>query len=187
MIGMYLVIDPGEMTGWALFNMEGNPVQMGSVLYGKDLYDLLQTMDPDFFVVEEFMLRTQRAGKNYKIKYTKEWDRVYAARAIGYVEARAHALGVMVHFQQPSIKEPVAKRYGFPLSGLRKSQHQIDAVIHGYYYAEKHLGKVPLNLPTIRDVTTVKPTTTKIVSLNSFGDINKALRKINRSSGGRGS
>jgi hypothetical protein len=184
--GMFLAIDPGEMTGWALFNMEGTPIQMGSVLYGKDLYELLQTYDPDFFVVEEFMLRTKRAAGNSNMHYTKEWDRVYAARAIGYVEARAHELRVMVHYQQPSVMEATAKKFGLPTKGLRKAQHQIDAVIHGYYFAEQHLGKLPTHLPTIQDVTTVKKTSTKIVSINSYGEINKALKKAQRSSGGRG-
>lgn len=171
----YLVLDPGETTGWALFNFQGKPIQMGGVEYGAELFDFLQEMVPNFYVVEEYMLRTARVGRQQGIKYTKEWDKVITARAIGAIEARARELRREVIFQQPSIKSATAPKYGLPLTGLRSAQHPIDAIIHGYYYAEKRLGIPPPYNPV--PVTPVKVEPVRIVQINDYSELKRAMKK----------
>lgn len=173
----FLALDPGETTGWALFNLqEPKPIQMGGAAYGEDLYKLLMMMDPKFFIVEEFMVRTARVGKQQGIKYTKEWDKVVTARAIGMIESRAFHIGCPVYFQQASILSSMAQKYGFPSKGhLRSAQHPVDAILHGYYYAEKHLGLLPPYNPV--EVKPVEKKPTVIVQINNYRDIRKAMKK----------
>jgi len=182
----YLVLDPGEMTGWALFNYEGRPLQMGRLRYptAKNLKDELNpwldqiTADTaDLFVVEEYMLRT-RNNSGRPAHYTPEWDRVYTARAIGAIERRAHELNVPIYWQYPSILPTAAQAFNLSLTKFRGAQHPVDAVLHGLYYAWKRLGILPPDRP-VEESAPIVPETV-VVRVDGLGDLRRAGRAVER-------
>lgn len=174
-MGHYLALDPGQTTGWCLFDTDGKPLQMGEVQY-EELAMLLEEYHPiDFFVVEQFMVRTKssKAGKNHRVA---EFDKAIAARAIGKVEARAERLGVPVHFQQSSILEGAAGMFG-----IKRRSHQKDvlsAVLHGLHYAHIHLGLAP----TVKDWSSAEddtPAQTVVVAMDGMS-FKQALKQAGR-------
>jgi len=173
MMGFYLALDPGQSTGWATFTLLGKPIDMGVVAYSSDLYCFLQNLEPEFVVCEEFRLRTEttdkRTGK--KLHFTPKWDKVVAARAIGMVEARTLELCIPLHMQQPSILPTASQAFGLP----HKKAHQLDAALHGFYYAWRRLGI----LPPARSITVIEeaPSKTKVVTVTSLSEIAKAAKK----------
>lgn len=141
----YIAFDPGENTGWAKFNMQGRPLEMGVVEYGPQLFELLDGMNPGWFVCEEFMLVTQQMTGGKGKHYSKPWDKVVTARAIGAIEKRAWETESPVYFQRSAILPLASQAFGIPLTGFKKMQHPLDAILHGAWYAKENLGVVPPN------------------------------------------
>lgn len=179
----YLVWDPGEMTGWAMFNGNGVPTQFGRLKYGEELNTFLSIAGGpacDLFIIEEYMLRTKRSGTQH---WTPENDRIYAARAIGAIERRAHEIGAHIHWQYPSQLGPASQAFDLSLTGFRSAQHPIDAILHGLYYAWKNLGILPPDRPVEstpppQDLGTRAET--RVVQVSSLGDLRKAARAVEK-------
>lgn len=173
----YLALDPGETTGWALFNMQGIPIEMGYVQY-QELFYFLESSTPGFFVVEEFMLVDKDTAIRNKINhYTRKWDKVYAARAIGAIEYRADILGIPIHFQRSSILTSASQAFGLSLTKFKKAQHPVDAVLHGAYYAWKELGILPPERSL--ELHEEQERSTLVIPLDSYSGLKKAFKKTN--------
>lgn len=173
---LYLALDPGESTGWALFGFDGKPVQMGTVAYAQLWSGLLSKWNPAFYVVEQFKVRTSR---NRTAKhYTQEWDPAVTARAIGKIELAAEQNNKPVHFQQPDIIQAAGPMLGIKTEGFRSAQHSIDAILHGWWYAHKHWGVMPLVENPISAAPPPEPT--KITQVSGLGDIAKLTRQKRR-------
>lgn len=169
---LLLALDPGETTGWALFNVEGAIQRMGEAKYGKPLKQMLFDTVPDYIVVEQFRVRTRRAGEANKMRYVKEFDEVPAARAIGFIESRAIELGLEVYFQEPNVMESASKMFGLPLN----RSHQLNAALHGLFWLHKWRRLtpkdrlvVPVTDPVTRDTT--------IITLKEGDSLAKALKR----------
>lgn len=145
---------------------------MGHVKYGHELFEFLRQSSPSFFVVEDYLIRTKRVGTQH---YTPDWDRAYAARAIGSIEDRADYLQVPVYFQQSSVLESTAGKFGIPYSKGKHVMDAVSAVLHGFYYAEKHLGLKPTGKELVPSPQPIRGTT--VVTVSGMGDIAKALSK----------
>lgn len=172
-MGHYLALDPGQTTGWALFDTTGKPIQMGEVQY-EELAALLEEYHPiDFFVVEEFMVRTKysHAGRKHHVA---EFDKAIAARAIGKIEARAELIRVPVHFQQSNILEGAGMMFGYKKKGHKKDV--ISAVLHGLHYAHINFGLLPNRVVSIEESVVAVPTT--VVPLS--GSFKQALKAAKR-------
>lgn len=138
----YLALDPGNTTGWAVFDTNtGRPTELGECKYGEELVILLQEKDVSFYVVENYRIRPRAVAG-----FAHEWSEVLPARAIGYIEFHAISKAREVIYQEPSIKPIVAQRFGLP----NKGSHQMDAVLHGAYYAWKELKLAPTEHETER-------------------------------------
>lgn len=178
-IETYLVLDPGETTGWSLFEVAtGNPISMGWAAYGPELFDLLaHRLRPTLcYVYEDFRLRTETNFKG-KGHYTKQWDPVITCRAIGAIEITAHAFRLPVVKQTPQNMMTAAAAWNIPMKMSDKQlQHPMDAVAHGRYYAWKHLGILPPdNLEPIASAMQ-KPPETKVTQIGGLGDIRRAMK-----------
>lgn len=167
----FLALDPGEMTGWVLFNTHGVPMQMGEAHYSKGLKELLDTWRPDFYVVEQFRVRT-KGNNNQKVRRVAEWDIAPAARAIGKIELRAEDFGRPVYFQEPSIMSRSAQLFGLPLN----RKHKDNAILHGLWWLHQNRGLMPKDRPV--EVIREPRRSTVVVPVQGLGGISKALKKL---------
>lgn len=177
----YLALDPGETTGWAQFNMQGIPEKMGTVKYGPELFSFLYNVKARFFIVEEFQLIDAESARRLKINhYTKKFDKVYTARAIGAIEYRALELQIPVRFQYSSILTVASQAFGLSLTKFKKMQHPVDAILHGAYFAWKELGILPLegNIE-LKSPQEEKSHSTVVMNIDGYGDLRKAWKKLN--------
>lgn len=173
----YWAWDPGQMTGAALFNMSGKPLGIWEADYSAPLTAFLMEIElAAFFVIEEYRNITPDIGQQQRIRYTKRWDKVPAARAIGCIQMRADMLGIPTYYQPANIKGPTAQMFGLP----NDRNHMMNAVLHGLRYAKEHLGLRPPELPVPE---TVVSKTATIVPVSGIGDIAKAMRKARKQSG----
>jgi hypothetical protein len=143
--------------------MEGKPLQMGEVAYDKLARYLAEFAEVKFYVVEQFLVRTRRAGDAGKMRYVKEWDPVPAARAIGKIEGQAELLAAPVYFQNSSLMREAAQMFRLPLN----RSHRMNAILHGLHYAHVHLGLMPDREPLKLDDSGPSPATVIAVPANS--------------------
>jgi hypothetical protein len=119
----YLAIDPGGTTGYAWME-DGLPVEIGEVPLAA-LKDWLDKQEPEFFVVETYIIRPQGAGG-----FNHSWNKGETLQIIGAIKLHAASIGVKVYEQQSSIKKVAAGMFNLP----NKGSHQMDAVLHGRYW-----------------------------------------------------
>lgn len=175
-MGNYLAWDPGETTGWALFNGAGVCQAIGEATYGRKLWFTLMGHHPvDFYVYEEF--RNRPRGKK-EMRYMKYWDKVIAARAIGFIEMRAIMLDIPVYPQEPAIKPLTAQAFNLP----NDRDHMMNAVLHGLHYAKANLGLLPGEHLTTAVQKPIEPRHTTVVTASGLGDIAKLTKKQTKKS-----
>lgn len=136
----YLAIDPGGTCGWAIFSsITGRPTSMGECSRGAPFFKLLESSDVDFYVVENYRIRPDYDRGKKLAGFSHKWNEALTARDIGAVELWAHIMGRPIILQEPSIKPLAAKRFGLP----NNPSHQMNAVLHGAFYAWKELNLAP--------------------------------------------
>lgn len=169
-----LALDPGLTTGWALFDKDGRVIQMGEVQYGPKLANFLHWQEPDIYVIEQFRVRTKRAGKANQMRYIKEFDEVPAARAIGAIEIYAIWSNKPVYFQEPSAMGAASQMFGLPLN----RSHQLNAALHGLFWLHKNRGLLPkadfLPLPE------EPKRSTRVVTLGEGESMTKAWKRARK-------
>src|SRR4051812_23211924 len=117
---MYLGLDPGVTTGYAMSDDSGILIDYGQ-LKKDELFDFLQDLHPTIIVVENFKIRP---GHNFN------WNGMEVIRVIGAIEYRAHELGARLVFQEPSVKSVGYKWAGMPTPKSHSQSHQTDAWAH---------------------------------------------------------
>lgn len=130
----YLAVDPGNTTGWASFDIEGKPLDMGmlQVVFGEDLdanliTNLLDTIKPTVLIIEEYVLFGHKAR-------AQTGSKMFTSRIIGLFEAWAGVNNVKVHFQRSDIKPIGYKWAGIKVPRNHSQSHQTDAYVHGIYW-----------------------------------------------------
>lgn len=170
-----LALDPGQTTGWALFDMQGTVLRMGESAYPDKLYNLLTCDIPDIYVVEQFRVRTRRAGEEKNMRYVQEFDLVPAARAIGAIETWAVHNNRPVYFQEPTIMSRSAQMFGLPMN----RSHQLNAALHGLWWLHHNRELMPMERPIIPNEEPIRGST-QIVSLGEGESMRKALRRAKK-------
>lgn len=130
----FLALDPGLHTGWATWDEQGDPLDMGTT----HDYDQLHKLLADFpvtikvVIIEDFTLWYHKARK-------QAGSKMPAPKAIGQIETFARLWGASIVKQGSDIKPVAEKLTGIGTKGKPKIQtHVIDAFNHGEYYLIKN-------------------------------------------------
>lgn len=169
----WLSIDPGETTGWALWEdkqlVDAGQTELipfidevadsARVLGPSSNLDLLAPFDGvKRLVVEEFKLYPwviQDGGLDF--------DEVRTARGIGALEFIARQAGIEFTFQPATIKEPAMDAGARELfqRPLYENRHANDAIMHGWYYIVTRMLGQRIELPNA-SVVLIDPMETTI-------------------------
>lgn len=125
---MYLGIDPGETTGYALFETPEKMLTWGHVAFD-DVFDWLENL-PDgitVVIIESFTLFQHKAKQ-------QSGSKMKTSQVIGAVKAWAKRKGAEIVEQPPTIKQFAEKQSGLKPVGAHANSHRIDAFNHCYYY-----------------------------------------------------
>ena len=110
----YLALDPGETTGWALFDSEGNILKYGQFRQEQQnewLSDNL-TSDLKAVICEDY--------KNHAWKKQKNWSRNQTSKNIGAIEMLCSMRGVPCYLQQNTIKS-----IGYKYMGMEEAEELV--------------------------------------------------------------
>lgn len=132
----YLAFDPGNTTGWAGFDKEGNIVEMGSF---KAFIDGKYKQNPKFrelinsnikhIVVEDYV--------NYGYTQQKRWSRNDTSKIIGVIETLAQIEDIPLELQKSSVRGIGYKWMGAEQPSNKAMSHEWDAAAHGVYFFTK--------------------------------------------------
>ncbi len=129
-----LALDPGESTGWAIFQDAG--IEDFGTLKKHEVEDWLIDQKPDVVVVEDYKIRPNKFNAH-------AWSSPYTLQLIGSIKTIFKMKGIQVILQQPSVK-PV----GYGLAGAtyvkgKPNMHYLDAIAHGCFYLVTAKGVSP--------------------------------------------
>lgn len=125
----YLALDPGETTGWALFDEKGEILSMGQYCQGDQTKWLTKNLTSDLKAVicEEYRI--------YNKARQRQWSRNRTSKNEGAIELLCDMRSVPFFLQPANIKS-----IGYKWAGLGEApsnhaiSHQYDAVAHGTYW-----------------------------------------------------
>lgn len=124
----YLALDPGETTGFATFDAQGNSLEIGEVFSDSELDDLLDRVKASVIIIEDWIQSPY---------ITMGGSKQLTARTIGSVEAWARRNGAKVVLQPNTIKPIAYKWAGIKKPKAKSLTHSADAFVHGVYYLQK--------------------------------------------------
>lgn len=132
----YVAFDPGLHTGWAIWDVEGNFLDMGTTHTYEDLHEKLASLPASIkiVIIEDFTLWSRKAKQ-------QAGSKMPAPKAIGQIETFARIWGAQIVKQDSAIK-PIAEKWtgqftknprtGKPIPKIQT--HVLDAFNHGEYY-----------------------------------------------------
>lgn len=136
-----LAIDPGVSNGYALIQVEFEPLELWLLKIGtlkeSELFELVQDLQFDEMVVEAFRNRPQQARKG-----AFDWASNETSQVIGALKLLAAQKKIPLVLQEPAQKVP---GYGYLKKQYvpgRRDVHHFDALAHGAFRLVSHY-KVP--------------------------------------------
>jgi hypothetical protein len=125
----YLAIDPGETTGYASFNTNGDGIELGSCRDREQVYRMLAKQRPNVIIMEDYIINPNISHGNSKVE---------TVRVIGAIEYYAWLNDAKVILQPNTIKS-----IGYRWAGISKPKnhaisHEPDAYVHGVFYLQKN-------------------------------------------------
>lgn len=141
MTSKYIALDPGETTGWAKFDAQGEVLEYGQFTQAEQTKWLTEHITESILgvVVEDYM--------NYDGQ--KRWSKNQTSKNIGAIELLCSMRSVPVYLQPANVK-----RIGYKWAGLNKApsnhsiSHQFDAIAHGVYFlTQRGIRNAVLNIP----------------------------------------
>jgi hypothetical protein len=167
----WLAVDPGEMTGWSLWDdhkliesgqtelvqfvdevAEGLDVRARGIRYGCEAGAQGMFKGVQLLVVEEWKLYPWKAND-------LEFDEMRTSRGIGALEFIARQAGVRFVFQSAQIKEAALAAGAAELfiHPLYENRHQNDSIMHGWYFVLTELMGKKVDLPHGGTATVIDP------------------------------
>lgn len=128
-----IALDPGKTTGFAIFE-DDKPCNFGTMTT-KEYFDFIATAEADYFVVEDYVIRTQKFGG-----FDHNFDKGIALQLIGAAKLRAYQLGATINLQPPSLKPGAYAQMGAQYQKGKRDMHHMDALAHGQWYINNKLG-----------------------------------------------
>lgn len=130
----YIALDPGETTGWAAFDKEGQILAMGQFKQKEQSKWLDENITSNLLavIVEDY--------RNYSWQKQKKWSRNQTSKNIGAIEMICELRNVPYFLQPANVK-----KIGYKWAGLGEApsnhaiSHQYDAVAHGTYWLRTKL------------------------------------------------
>lgn len=137
----YLAIDPGETTGWALFDKEGQLIALGQY---KSKTAAENTKELDRLLAPHILVCITEDYRNFNHVHRKfnqkAWSRNQTSKNIGSIETICQLRDIIVTLQPASIKT-----IGYRWAGMdgppsnHAISHQYDAYVHGVYWLKSNL------------------------------------------------
>lgn len=129
-----IAFDPGKTTGFAIFE-DDKPVEFGTLTTKEYFEFLAKETDADYFVVEDYVIRTQKFGG-----FDHNFDKGIALQLIGAAKLRAYQLEATINLQPPSLKPGAYAQMGAEYKKGKRNMHHMDALAHGTWYINNKLG-----------------------------------------------
>ena len=123
-----LVLDPGNSTGWVLYDSETKQTVGGT--FKEDflaLQEVFESCRPDLVIYESFALYPGLAK-------SMSWNTFYPCEIIGVIKYLAIKYMVNVKNQSPSVKKYAGKVNFKDIEGTNITIHTKDAYLHLAYY-----------------------------------------------------
>lgn len=127
----WLALDPGETTGWATFDREGQLIKYGQFKQKEQTKVLTELIHSNLqgVICENY--------KNFAWKRQKNWSTNQTSKNIGAIEMLCELRQVPLHLQEANIKS-----IGYLWAGIEPPKnhsisHQFDAYVHGVYFLRK--------------------------------------------------
>lgn len=139
---IYLAFDPGEMTGWAIWNQDGDFIYMGQIAWEDIPFWWAENIKVPVLevIIEEYVLFGKRAKQ-------QTGSRMKASQVIGMIKAMTSRTDATVIEQRSSIKTIAVKMSQIQMPSNHSESHQFDAFLHGYYrLVQKGVIKTQLEL-----------------------------------------
>lgn len=144
-----LSVDPGETSGWALLQKNGNCKQMGQLAF-EPMMEFINNLVPEgiaVIVIEDFVVFRRKAQ-------AQTGSRHKTVQIIGALKSYALRHNIPVVMQGADIKKIAEKWSQIKPPADHAQSHQIDAFNHGFYYLVKnHYAKTALERKQARDAT----------------------------------
>lgn len=128
-----LVLDPGETTGWALFE-DGKLSAAGQAATKREgwrcIHSLLMDIKPDMLVYENYRVYEHKLERHSN-------SEVYTVRLIGVIEYLCDIVCGIPHYNQMAheakgfVSDDKLQKWGYYKPGLK---HARDAIRHGCYF-----------------------------------------------------
>lgn len=134
-----LAIDPGNKTGWAVYDTDHDPVitEFGLAKPISDFYELLisgKFNDVDLVVSEDYKIRPADLNKGW----SHEWNNGPALQVLGAIDFWAQEYSIKTARQQASIKPAGYGYIGMTYKKGKPDMDMYDAIAHGAYYLVKN-------------------------------------------------
>src|SRR6266496_4107812 len=125
---MYIAIDPGDTTGWATFNEQGELIDFQEIKGHDNFLDWLEQQNARVYIVESYRVRTSG--------HINSFSTVPTLQLIGAIKRVAKKKGIKIVMQEVSPALSIGLRF-IGMHSIYKGKHvpdRISALAHGTYY-----------------------------------------------------
>lgn len=126
-----LSLDPGDRSGWALWNDDGVLLDTGIL----EIDDMIRLLASDYFsplstvVYEDYRLNRNKA-------LAQAGSKMAASQVIGAAKALAARQEAILQAQEVGAMRMASMHSGIKRPSNHRNGHHVDAVLHGYWYFE---------------------------------------------------
>lgn len=134
---LLLSVDPGDKTGYAIFNFDTAELLKMEIVADTAMPGILSSFTPSKFlavVYEDFILYASKAKE-------QTGSRFKAVQVIGMLKMWSENNGIRMVRQPAQFLENGYKASGMPRAKKHEDSHDRDAYVHGWVYLDK-IGKV---------------------------------------------
>lgn len=137
----YLAIDPGDTSGWATFDDQGNLTGMGQFKDTNFVAEITELLHSDLkhVIIEDYVLFKHRA----MAQTNSRGRQLKTAKMVGKIEMLCDLKGVPYTKQESSRYKIGAMWGGFQIPDNHSISHQYVAAAHGIFWLQMNEVRVP--------------------------------------------